>query len=232
MKAMEKEVSPADWEKIRGAIVLEAFGSIGNPNLEAHEMMKDLNGMTAIDLMIRADSSNERGRQDARNYKDEEIRRIARDIAELEALRESSKKTLEEMKQITIEKVDFIRGENGLYGDRKIEVVVKNNTPHALSSVKFKGVLRSPGRSVAWAEDEFYHSIPGGLEPGESARWTLYTGAQWAVLPKDRNDYELSLDVVGADGADGKSLFPEIFGERHEESIVRYRAVIEELKAD
>src|SRR5690554_4721346 len=69
-----------------------------------------------------------------------------------------------------------------------IELSVVNGTDKAVSRVFFEGVVASPGRSVPWVEDTFNYSIPGGIEPGESADWALAPNmfSAWATeVPAD-----------------------------------------------
>lgn len=89
-----------------------------------------------------------------------------------------------------------------------IVMTVSNNTSHAVSRVHFRGTLASPDRSVPWVRNLFDYPIPGGLEPGESARWEfgLNSSSAWATtdVPEDAL---LTVDVVQLDGADGATLW-------------------------
>ncbi len=69
------------------------------------------------------------------------------------------------------------------YNDRfaKIDATFTNRTAFAISSADAHVVLRSPGRSVPWAEDNFTFFFDGGLEPGESRRETVYGDAIWRM---------------------------------------------------
>lgn len=54
-----------------------------------------------------------------------------------------------------------------------IDLTITNRSKQAVTRVFFRGVLRSPERSVPWAEGDFNFSISGGLEPGETGEYSL-----------------------------------------------------------
>lgn len=51
-----------------------------------------------------------------------------------------------------------------------------NGTSKPISRAFFRGVLATPERSVPWLEEDFNYSISGGIEPGETAVWSLQPG--------------------------------------------------------
>ena len=93
-----------------------------------------------------------------------------------------------------------------------IEVSVRNGTEYAIARVFFSGVYASPGRSVPWLKDTLNHAIPGGLEPGETAQWSLVPNMfnEWGEL-EARADAVLSLAVTRLEGPDGAPAFAATF---------------------
>ena len=89
-----------------------------------------------------------------------------------------------------------------------IELHVRNDTGRPISRAYFHAVAVSPGRSIPWVEDDFNYEIPGGLEPRESAAWTLVPNmfGEWSNLPRDRNDIQLRVDVVRLNDANGATM--------------------------
>ena len=88
-----------------------------------------------------------------------------------------------------------------------IELEVVNNTESPVSRAYFSGAITTPGRAIPWLEESFNHSIAGGLEPGESAHWTLAPnslGGWGSVDPKP--GMVLSVSVERLDGPGGKVL--------------------------
>lgn len=85
----------------------------------------------------------------------------------------------------------------------------------------FKAKLTSPGRSIPWVEADFNYTIPGGLEPKETATWKLSPNmfSEWAKAPNDRTDLVLVTELVRLNGADGKSLYDSAFSERKQKRV-------------
>ncbi|HUW83544.1 MAG TPA: hypothetical protein VMZ31_12195 [Phycisphaerae bacterium] len=90
-----------------------------------------------------------------------------------------------------------------------IELNVRNESPSPISRAHFHAVVRSPGRTIPWLEDDFSYEIPGGLEPGEAAQWRLSPNmfSAWGKLPAERTDLQLDVTVVRIDGPTGQQLF-------------------------
>lgn len=100
--------------------------------------------------------------------------------------------------------------ESGIFGmEATIRLRVRNGTPHPVSRAYFTARAVSPGRSVPWLEEEFNHSIAGGLEPSEERTWNLQPNmfqGDWTSVrvPKDAR---FEVRVVRLNGADGEPLF-------------------------
>ncbi|WP_317986313.1 DUF6694 family lipoprotein [Vreelandella aquamarina] len=54
-----------------------------------------------------------------------------------------------------------------------IDLEVTNGTDEAISEVRLQGVVKSDDRATPWINETFYYVISGGLEPGETAKWSL-----------------------------------------------------------
>ena len=103
-----------------------------------------------------------------------------------------------------------LRQTEGFIGlEATIELHVRNSTNHPVSRAYFSAVAETPGRAVPWIQEEFNHSIPGGLEPGEEARWRLQPNAfqgDWTSV-RVPSDAEFRVRVVKLDGADREALW-------------------------
>ncbi|MFC1660323.1 hypothetical protein ACFL3S_02505 [Gemmatimonadota bacterium] len=100
--------------------------------------------------------------------------------------------------------------EQGYIGlESTIRLTVRNGTSHSISRAFFKARVASEGRSVPWIEEEFNHSIPGGLEPGEEVTWHLkpsgFQGDWNSVRVPARA--EMMVEVQRLDGSDGEPLW-------------------------
>ncbi|MHB1195078.1 MAG: DUF6694 family lipoprotein [Longimicrobiales bacterium] len=103
-----------------------------------------------------------------------------------------------------------LRQRQGYIGlEATIELHVRNGTNHPISRAYFAAIAATPGRAVPWIEEDFNHSIPGGLEPGEEAQWRLapqmYQGDWTSVRVPPEATFEVR--VVKLDGADGEALW-------------------------
>lgn len=114
--------------------------------------------------------------------------------------------------KFVVQRSVFRRSGSGPWDTRpSINLVVSNETDHPISRAYFHALLLTPGRAVPWVDDEFQYAIPGGLEPGEVAEWSLRPNmfGSWTRVPDDRHDAVLIVRAVGLDGPDGESLTGE-----------------------
>jgi hypothetical protein len=107
-----------------------------------------------------------------------------------------------------------LRQQAGFLGlESTIALDVRNDTPHPISRAYFRARAISDGRSLPWLEETFNYTIPGGLEPGESATWRLEPNAfqgQWSSV-RVPSDARFVVEVVKLDGANGDVLWAERF---------------------
>lgn len=132
---------------------------------------------------------------------------------ELVEFYEEKKSKLEKMKQFKILGAKFYFEKRSFMTEPVIDLSVKNNSPIAISSVSLHGKLSSPDRTLPWVEDDFSYSIPGGLEPGESAQWKLKPSIMddWNKAPQDRKDMVFNVAVKSVTFADGTEIESSVF---------------------
>lgn len=185
--------------------------------------MRDrLDGKTASEILARAEEiqSDRREQQNVQMMKE---------IEELEKRSNDAEKAATKLKTFRIDKSRFYFDDSGFSTKPIIELTVTNNTESAIARVYFHGVLATPGRSVPWVEDDFNYSISGGLEPGESAVWSLAPNmfGVWAKAPKDRNDMVFTAKVTRIDGADGEALLDAQFSDNDRKRLEHLRATLQ-----
>lgn len=161
------------------------------------------------------------------------IREMETRLAALREQREARERAAEEIKAFVVERSAFRFEKNDFMTQPEIELVLRNGTSRAVSRAYFHGVLTTPGREIPWVEDDFNHTIRGGLEPGERRTFSLSPNmfGEWSSAPKDRDDMILKVAVTRLDGADGKPYLetkaPDSDSEREaklEERLERCRA--------
>lgn len=165
------------------------------------DALAKLDGKSAEEIFALADAIKEERAQAER------VQALA-EIAELEKKKEQAM-----LAAVGLAKFEVTRSRHYLqpqrYGSPEplIEMSVKNNTGKPVSRAYFRGVVSSPGRSVPWIEDDFNYAIPGGLEHGEAADWSLAPNmfSDWGR--QTPGDAVLILTVTRLDGADGEALF-------------------------
>ena len=132
------------------------------------------------------------------------------------------------LSQFVVEHTRFYKREQIYGGPEPItDLKVHNKSKYAISRVYFDAVLRSPGRSVPWLEKSFNYAISGGLEPDESAEWTLAPNrfSEWGQV-KYRKDMVLELTPNRLDGPHGEKLYAVDWSSYDEE---RLASLIEKL---
>lgn len=126
-----------------------------------------------------------------------------------EVRKEDKTKAIEGLKKFVVNKARFYYSKDSFMEKPAIELNVTNKMPVPVSRAYFHAVLQTPGRSVPWVEEDFNYSVPGGLEPGESATWELAPNmfGNWSHAPKARNDMVLTVTPIRLDGPDGKPIY-------------------------
>jgi len=124
----------------------------------------------------------------------------------------------------------------GLKAQPVFSLAVDNATGRPVSTVHFLGVASSPGRAVPWIRETFSYTIPGGIEPGEQATWTLEPNmfSPWGTVPLP-DSYDLAVHAVRLDGADGEPFASAFDPDTYSQNVLMpdaYDGKIEEAKAN
>jgi hypothetical protein len=191
------EAERADFNKATKTIAYsslkekgQAVGLFTDPKLLIAEMGEKMDGMNAEQVIEEA----KRLRAAVRG---EEVAKLEKEIAELEA---ESEEAAGELSKLAISGLE--------YADKKATYTLTNNTVHSLSRVAEEFLLTTPGRAVPWAKKVFGESIPGGLEPGESMDMD-FTASYMNVSVDLPEDAEIAVRVVAIYGPDGEAIVQE-----------------------
>ncbi|SPJ32828.1 DUF6694 family lipoprotein [Kushneria phyllosphaerae] len=176
-------------------------------NVNSDELLNktsnELDGLTADEVITKADSYVVKRRE-------KEKEQALTDIKNLEEKKKRAQEADNEIKRFEVVSSSFRKIEEKYsYRERPIiDLKVSNGTESAISRVYFRGTLASPGRSIPWVRDTFNYQIAGGLEPGESASWSLAPNqfSNWGETEVP-SDAVLTVEVLKLDGPDGKALW-------------------------
>ena len=229
MKASVAQVAsklPAEKkDKFEKAVQIVAFSKVSfkdvvsgkqAPESIASKMFAELNGKTADEVIASADLIIEERKAREREQAVAEIHELT---AKLSAADDAKKELL---KFSVVRSRFYLRDKE--YSSNKepiIELQLNNGTTYPVSRAYFKGTIASPGRAVPWLVEDFNYSIAGGIEPGESAEWTLLPNmfSKWGKVAAPA-DAVFTVEVTRIDGADGKALFnSEGLGEREQKRL-------------
>lgn len=180
---------------------LFAEGAAGVGNLKG-KIREPLHGKTAQEVMAEAERIQ-------LERKTREKEQALNEIKELEQKRVDAAAAREQLKAFEVLRSRFLMEEERYRKQPIIELTVRNATSAAVSRAYFEGTIASPNRSVPWLKETFNYSIPGGLEPGEEAKWrlapsTFLSGWGNVEIPADA---VFTVTVEKLDGADGEALY-------------------------
>lgn len=179
---------------------LFAAGITGT-NTTMAKVKQTLNGKTGAEVIEQAE-------QIAKERKEKEGVQALSEIKELEEKQIKAKSAKVELAKFQVLRSRFYKRKRAYYGEELIiEITVKNGTKYPVSAAYFRGTLASPGRSVPWLTEDFNYSISGGLEPGETAKWTLSPNmfSNWGKVQL-HNDAVFTVEVTQIDGANKSVL--------------------------
>ena len=197
-----------------------------------------LDAKTADEILAMAEEveekrEKERAEREAKR-RAEQIEQAKKDIAELEAERTQSEAAKSELAKFEVTRSKFYK-RSQRYGRAKpvIELDVENNTDTPISRAYFKGTYATPGRSIPWLEDEFNYEISGGLEPGESAEWSLAPNmfSDWGDV-EERDDAVFTVEVIKLDGPDGEAVYEASFDDDDAKRLEKLKEKVAELSAE
>lgn len=204
-----------------GGALLRAMSGASEEEL-ASGFLKSLDGRTAQEVIAQGDAI-------LAERRDREQQQARQEVAELEAKKKNAAKGRDQLQAFEVTRSRFFKRERRFGGAEPIiELSVRNGTGHAVSRAYFNGVLATPGRSVPWLEETFNYSISGGLEPGETAKWSLSPNmfGKWgnvSVAP----DMVFTVTVRQLDGPGGETLFKADWSERDQKRLTMLREKIE-----
>lgn len=190
-------------------IAMSSFNGIDlfNPQrMNAAEIAESANaymhGLTGDEIIERADKM-------LRHRRAREREQALRTLNRLEAKQDSAQRAQEHLAQISIDNARYYISTSP-YGalEPVIELTVTNGSDRAVAELMLHGVLKSPNREVAWADETFYYAISGGLAPGESATWSLAPNrfGPWGNDQIPRNAV-LTLTLLGVNNSEGEPLW-------------------------
>jgi hypothetical protein len=198
---------------------LFAEGAVGAGALDG-KIRGSLDGKTAEEVMAEAAIISAERQARERDQALEEIK-------ELEAKRHAAEHAQRELRKFEVLRSRFYMKEQEFMGEQPIiELSVRNGTGSPVSRAYFEGIIASPDRSVPWHQDTFNHSIPGGIEPGEDATWSLAPNmfSGWGNVDAPA-DAVFTVTVEGLDGPGGETLYSvRDFGEREMERLAELRS--------
>lgn len=200
---------------------IQNLGDLADSDGIVRRLQDRIDGKTGEEIIAEAEKAREERKQREREQAISEIEEIA---AKLDPATE------ETLANFVVERSLFRRSGGGYLGsDASINLVVRNDTGHAVSRAYFQAMLLTPGRSVPWVDAEFNYDIPGGLEPGESAEWNLRPNmfGEWSNAPDDREDTVFIVRTIGLDGPGGESLTGDRFTPRDQERLASLMESIE-----
>ena len=143
------------------------------------------------------------------------------ELAELERKKAESDRARQRLQAFQVLRSRFyVEKQRFGLDERVIELSVKNGLDRPIRRVHFCGKLQSPGRTIPWVDEGFSYEIKGGLEPGEAAEWKLTPNmfGPWGGV-EEKPGMVLSVEVVGVDGPDDKSLLKAEFDDSDQERL-------------
>ncbi len=191
-----------------------------------------LDGKTADEIfakakVVRERREKERAKREAER-RAEQIEQAKQHVAELEEEKTRSEKAESQLAKFEVESSKFYKRKQRFGRPQPIiELEVVNNTDTAISRAYFKGTYATPGRSIPWIEEEFNYQISGGLEPGESAEWSLAPNmfSDWGDI-EEKDDAVFTVEVTRLDGPDGEAVYEVEFDDEDAKRLEKLKEKI------
>ena len=125
-------------------------------------------------------------------------------LAALSAAKTEFSRVRDSLAAFKVESARLEQGRGFIGLETTIILSVLNGTAHTVKRAFFSSEAVSDGREVPWIQEEFNHSIPGGLAPGERATWRLqpnmFSGSWNSVrVPRDARFVVQVTKLVGPD---------------------------------
>jgi hypothetical protein len=220
---MKEGLSEEDSKEFTEALVVIAMKDLNlgaimagtqDGDTVASDMRRSLDGKSREEILTWANEIRAQRQAEKEKLEKEqllaEIEAATQAVAELKSAKEKAEAAKVGLSNFKIKSASFEQRKRP-YISRKqpiINLEVVNSTGVAVSRAYFRGVLKSPGREIAWLEEDFNYEISGGLEPGESAKWSLEPNmfSEWGSVDAP-NDAILLLTVTRLDGPNEEPIF-------------------------
>lgn len=203
IQKVKESLSTEKQKEFEDALKMIALSKLSFKENQTKEDIKtSINGKTAEQII--ADANILKAEREAK----QKVQALE-EIKELEAKQKQSILSAEELKKIEVFRSIFAQIPQK-YGNPKpvIELTLQNGLKQAISRIYFVGTVASKGRTIPWIKEDFNYEISGGLEPNETAVWSLAPNqfSKWGKTDVP-SDAIFTVDVVAIDGADGKTLY-------------------------
>lgn len=167
----------------------------------AGDMRAQFAGRTGEQVMAQAAAA--RAEQERR-----EREQALTEIQELLAKQQAAQEAATQLALFQVTRSRFYKKEGFIGTEPIIELAITNGTSSAISRAYFRGTIASPGRQVPWLRDTFNYEISGGIEPGESASWSLAPNrySEWGQVDAPE-DAIFTVEAYRLDGPDGKAVY-------------------------
>ncbi len=220
LEKISRSLSPEQQAQLRNDVSMLAMQSVdfgallqGEQTDVERNMRTQFDGKTASEVMSEA----------ARVRAERDERERQQGLSEIEELLE--KKQRAEIAKQQLAKFKVLRSrfykQSQRFGDPEPIIVLEltNGTPSAISRAYFQGTLASPGRQIPWLKETFNYQVPGGIEPGETASWSLAPNrfSEWGKV-RVPEDAVLTVEPYRLDGPDGEALYDATGLGEHEQA--------------
>jgi hypothetical protein len=217
MKSSLSEEDAVKFEQALMTISLDGMNLMeaalsGNAEGLAQKVLTKIDGLTYDEVLTKADKINERVAAE----KKEEAKK---ELAELMDKQQRAEAAKSELAKFEVSEARFFRRKSYIGSDPVIQLTISNGTDKAISKVHFDAKYVSEDRSVPWVHDGFNYAVPGGVEPGETLKWSLEPNfmSDWNKAQTVK-DAKLVVSATQLEGADGEILYSSsIYGEEEEE---------------
>ncbi|SNY96541.1 DUF6694 family lipoprotein [Halomonas sp. hl-4] len=175
---------------------------------------------------LTGDEAIEKANEMLRNRRARERNQALAILSRLEEKQANAKHDRQQRERITIDSADFYMSTSP-YGALEpiIELEVTNGPDERIVELSLRGVVTSPNHEAPWVDESFYYVIPDGLEPGESAKWSLAPNRFGPWGNQDIPDNaELAITIESVHGDDGNALWDSApLSERQRERLDELR---------
>lgn len=161
-----------------------------------------MHGLTGDEVIHRADQI----------LRERRSREREQAISTLRRLEEKQAKAINDQQQLARFSIDDARYymSESPYGapEPVIDLEVTNGTDQVISKLLLRGVVTSADRSTPWVDESFYYVVAGGVEPGETLKWSLAPNrfGPWGDTQIPR-DAVLTITLEGLADADERPLW-------------------------